>query len=132
MSVLPRLPRWLRWPLLGLNLAASLAVLSHWWPSIWPNLAASWVLGAALAAIAMPAATWLTRTMDARQEHIAQRAAQHTAAHLTAHHEATRAHVTDALAEHAAAQSDRLDVLGDQIAALHAKLDQQQGGTPCA
>lgn len=125
MSVLGRFPRWLRWLLLGLNLGASLAVLVHWWLQVWPNLEASWVLGAAVAAVAVPFGAWLGRKLDQRQEHIAQRTATHTAAHLTEHHEQTRTHVTEQLAQHAAAQQERFDVLTNQVAALHARLDQQ-------
>lgn len=128
MSVLHRFPRWLRVVLLGLNLAASLAVLVHWWLQVWPNLEASWVLGAAAAAIALPAGAWLGRKLDQRQEHIAARAAEHAAQHMTEHHETTRAQVREQFAAHAAAQNDRLAVITDQIAALHARLDQQGGG----
>lgn len=130
MSVLGRFPRWLRVTLLGANLAASLAVLIANWLATYPNLIASWVVGAAVAAIAIPATAWATRKLDARQDHIARQAAQHTAQHLAEHHEATRTHVTEELAAHAAAQGEQFAVLSDQLAALHARLDQQQGGTP--
>lgn len=127
MSVLRRFPRWARILLLGLNLAASLAVLIHWWLQVWPNLEASWVLGAVVAAVAVPATGWLTRRLDAHQERVAQRAAEHTATQLAEHHEVTRTHVAEQLALHAAAQNDRFDVLTNQIAAVAARLDQQGG-----
>lgn len=127
MSVLRRFPRWARILLLGLNLTASLAVLIHWWLQVWPNLEASWVLGAAVAAIAVPATAWLTRRLDERQEHVAQRAAEHTAQHLAEHHAVTRTHIAEQFAQHATAQNDRFDVLTNQIAAVAARLDQQGG-----
>lgn len=113
MSVLRRFPRWLRVLLLGVNLAAATAILINWWLAIWPNLAAAYFQFAAVAALAVPVAAWLTRHLDAHAEHIARRAAEHTTAPLVAHHEATREHIA---------------ALSDQVAALHAKLDQQTGG----
>jgi len=130
VSVLGRFPRWLRWLLLGANLVAALTILVNWWLAIWPNLAASWEIASAVAALAAPAATWVTRKLDAHAEHAARRAAQHTAAHLTEHHETTRAHVTEQLAAHAAVQGERMQVISDQLAALNQRLDQQQGGAP--
>lgn len=124
MSVLGRFPRRLRRLLLAVNLGASAAVLAAFWSGTFPNLIASWVQVSAALAIAAPTAGWLGRRLDARQEHIVRR----TAAHLAEHHETTRAHVTTQLNLHAATQADRLDVITDQLAALHAKLDQQQGG----
>lgn len=128
MSVLGRFPRWLRWLLLGLNLAASVATLVANWLSTYPNLIASWVVAAAVAAVAIPFGAWLGRKLDQRQAHIAQQAAGSVAAHLTEHHERTRTHVTEQLAQHAAAQGEQMQVISDQLAALHARLDTQQGG----
>lgn len=115
MSVLGRFPRWLRIALLAVNLAASLAVLVHFWFGTYPNLLASWVVAAALAAVAAPGAAWIGRRLDERQEHVARRAAEHTTARLAQHHETTRQHIA---------------ALSDQVAALHTKLDQQSGGAP--
>ncbi|HZP55023.1 hypothetical protein [Actinocrinis sp.] len=128
LTVLSRFPRWLRRLLLGANLAAALAILVNWWLAIWPNLAASWEVASAGVAVAVPVRTWLGRKIPQWQEHIARRAAEHTAAHMTEHHETTRAHVTEQLAAHAAAQGERMQVISDQIAALNQRLDQQQGG----
>lgn len=128
MTVLGWFPRWLRRLLLGANLAGSVAALAANWSGTYSNLIASWVLAAAAGAIAIPVTGWLGRKLPQWQEHIARRAAEHTAAHLTEHHDATRTHVTEALAQHAAAQTERLAVITDQIAALHARLDQQGGG----
>lgn len=126
MSALGRFPRWLRVTLLGINLAAALAVLVNWWLAIWPNLAASWEVASAGVAVAVPVRTWLGRKIPVWQERIARR----TAVHVAEHHEATREHVTAQLNLHAAAQDERMQVISNQVAALHAKLDQQQGGTP--
>lgn len=116
MSLLPRLPRWLRVLLLGLNLAASVGVLAAYWFGTYGNLIASWFGASAFAAVAVPLGRWATRHLDARQahlaEHVAKTAAEHTARHLADQHAATRAHVTDSVA-----------VLADQIAAVHVRLD---------
>lgn len=116
MSLLARLPRWLRVLLLGANLAASSVVLALNWAATDPNLIASWILTAAAVTVAPPLTAWATRRLDARQahlaEHVAKSAAEHTARHLAEQHAATRAHV----AEHVAA-------LADQIAAVHVRLD---------
>lgn len=113
MSVLGRFPRWLRWLLLGVNLAASLAVLAWFWTETFPNLIASWVVGAAVAAVALPAGAWLGHWLDT---------------HHSRHHGDTRAHIEAQFAVHDAVQGERMQVISDQIAALHARLDQQQGG----
>lgn len=111
MSLLPRLPRWLRAVLLGANLAAALAVLIVNWTSTFPNLIASWILTAAAVAVAVPGSAWLTRLFDRHQKHVA------------AEHEATRAHVADQLSRHAAAQSGQIAMIADQIATLRARFD---------
>lgn len=113
MSVLGRFPRWLRWLLLGVNLAASLAVLAWFWTETFPNLIASWVVGAAVAAVALPAGAWLGHWLDT---------------HHSRHHGDTRAHIEQQFAAHDAVQGERMQVISDQIAALHARLDRQQGG----
>ena len=115
MSVLGRFPRWLRRALLGVNLAASLALLVANWISTYPNLIASWVVGAAVAAVALPAGAWLGRWLDKRH---------------SGHHADTRAHIEQQFAAHDAVQGERMQVISDQLAALHARLDQQQGGAP--
>lgn len=104
MSVLPRLPRWLRWLLLGANLAAALAVLTWFWTETFPNLIASWVVGAAVAAVALPAGAWLGRWLDR---------------HHSTHHGDTRTHITT-----------ELEPIRRSLRDLHAKIDQQQGGAP--
>ena len=113
MTVLGRFPRWLRWLLLGVNLAAAVAVLAVYWLETFPNLIASWVVAAAVAAIALPAGAWLGRWLDT---------------HHSRHHGDTRAHIEQQFAAHDAVQGERMQVISDQIAALHARLDQQQGG----
>lgn len=127
MSVLRRFPRWLQVLLLGVDLVASLVVLVHWWAASYPNLIAAWFQFSAVAALAVPLGAWLGRKLDQRQEHIARRTAEHTAAHLTEHHDMTRTHVTKQLAAHAATQGERLAVISDQIAAINQRLDQQGG-----
>lgn len=87
---------------------------------VYSNLIASAVTGGGAAAFTL----WRVRrhherTRDELREH---------RDHLAEHHEATRTHVADQLALHAAAQNERLAVITDQIAALHARLDQQGGG----
>lgn len=106
MSVLGRFPRWLRWLLLGANLTAAVAVLAVYWLETFPNLIASWVVTAAVAAIALPAGAWLGRWLDK---------------HHTTHHADTRAHITAEVATGLAPIQRSLDD-------LHAKIDQQQGG----
>ena len=106
MSVLGRFPRWLRRLLLGVNLAAALEVLAWFWTETFPNLIASWVVGAAVAAVALPAGAWLGRWLDT---------------HHSGHHADTRAHIT---AEVTAGLAPIQQSLND----LHAKIDQQQGG----
>lgn len=113
MTVLGRFPRWLRWLLLAASLGGSLGVLVNWWTAVWPNLEASWFQGSVIAAVAVPAGAWLGRWLDR---------------HHSGHHDATRAHITDELAAHAAIQGEQFAVLSDQLAALHARLDTQQGG----
>ena len=122
MSVLGRLPRWLRLALLVGNLGASLGVLIAFWTAVWPNLEASWFQFAAVTALAVPFGAWAGRRLDERQEHVARRAAEHTAQHLAEHHEATR--------RWDEAHAEQLRVLSDQVAALHVKFDQQAGGEP--
>ena len=114
MSVLGRFPRWLRVLLLGIDLAAAAGVLAAFWSASYPNLIAAWFQFAAVAALAVPFGAWAQRRLDERQEHMARRAAEHTTAHLVQHHETTREHIA---------------ALSDQVAALHAKIDQQQGGS---
>lgn len=78
MSVLRRLPRWVRWMLLGGNLAASLGVLLAYWIASYPNLIASWAQGSVLVTLVPVARAWLERR-------------------LNEHHEAVKAHVDRAL-----------------------------------
>lgn len=113
MTVLRGFPRWLRVSLLGVNLAASAAVLCLHWFGTYPNLIASWFGASALASVAAPLGARLGRLLDARH---------------AAHHDATRAHVETLMAAHAEAQNQRLDALGEQMAALHDRLDQDGGG----
>jgi len=110
VTVLRRLPRWARWALLAANLAGSIGVLAAWWQAIWPNLAAAWTQASALLTLAPPAMAWLARVLDA-------------------HHEHTRVQVERQISARADAHSERLSAVSDQIAALHAKFDQQRGGT---
>lgn len=116
MNLLPQLPRWLRALLLSVNLAASTAVTAWFFEATFPNLIASWVLGAAAAAVALPLTRLAARRLDERQENLARRAAEHAATHLAEQHEVTRVHVADQISQHAAA-------LADQIAAVHVRLD---------
>ena len=102
MSVLGRFPRWLRWLLLGANLTAAVAVLAVYWIETFPNLIASWVVAAAVAAIALPAGAWLGRWLDT---------------HHGGHHAGTRAHITT-----------ELEPIRHSLNELHRKIDQQQGG----
>jgi predicted membrane-bound mannosyltransferase len=111
----------LRVALLGANFAASLGVLVNWWLAVWPNLAAAWFQTSAIVALAMPLSVWVGRVLDTHHDRVA--------AHQEREHAATRQHVEERLATHAAAHDERMAVISDQIAALHAKLD-QPGGTP--
>lgn len=119
MNLLRRLPWRLRAALVGCSFAASLAVLINWWMQVWPNLAAAWFQASALLALAAPLSAWATRLLDTHHDRVA--------AHQEREHAATRQHVEERLARHAAGQDERMQVISDQIAALHAKLD--QGGT---
>lgn len=101
MSALARFPRWLRVALLGLNLAAASAVLIANWLQTYPNLIASWVVAAAVAALAIPFGAWLGRRLDTRHGR---------------HHDETRQHITQQLAP-----------IQRSLADLHAKLDRQAG-----
>lgn len=127
MSVIGRFPRWLRILLLGADLLASVAVLIHWWAASYPNLIAAWFQFAAVAALAVPFGAWAGRRLDERQEHVARRAAEHTAQHLAEHHEVTRAHLDERITAVAQTHADTLAAISDQVAALHARLDQQGG-----
>jgi len=94
--------------------------------NVWPNLAASAVTGSLAAAFTV----WRMRlhhqrTRDENREH-----RESIRAEFAEHHDAARVHLAAQLGLRAAAQDERLDVITDQIAALHAKLDQQQGGAP--
>lgn len=79
MSVLPRLPRWLRIALLAANLAAALGVLIAYWVASYPNLIAAWAQGSVLVTLVAPARSWLDRR-------------------LAQHHDAVMVHVDRALA----------------------------------
>jgi hypothetical protein len=98
VNVLMRLPAWARALLLAANLLAAAAVLAAFWDETFPNLIASWVIGAVVAAVAVPATAWVTHRLDARQD----RAAAATAEHLAAHRDAITRAVDRQLAEHRA------------------------------
>ena len=107
MTVLRSLSRRTRVLLLALNLAAVTVVLANWWLAIWPNLAASWAQGSVLVALAAPLGAWVTRLLDRHHER--------ATVHLDREHAVTR---------------ELLAALSGQVAALHARLDQQAGGEP--
>lgn len=109
MTVLRSLPRWLQRLLLAVNAAGSAAVLAVWWPAVWPNIAAAWA-GASWTAVPLA------------------RAARAVLGRIEAHHRETRAQIARQASVQADAHSQSLAALSDQVAALHAKLDQQQGG----
>lgn len=110
MAALRTFPRWLRVLLLAVNTAASLTVLALWYSAIWPNLAAGWIAAPTVVGPGIALLRTAARRLEAR-------------------HQATRDHFDAQIAQHATVHAETLAVVSDQVAAVHARLD-QDGSTP--